>query len=157
MNILWCIIVLILIAGCVQGFKRGLVEGVIRIISWIFGILVLVVLAKGIASFIKGSLFNVTIAITLLVVIRMIYRLIKLLTDSCKMVRKIPIIHWLDKITGIIIGLAESVFYIWVVFAIIGYFDFLNLDGWMLEQVQRSTLLTFLYQTNYLIQFMRMI
>ena len=73
------------------------------------------------------------------------------------MVRKIPIIHWLDKITGIIIGLAESVFYIWVVFAIIGYFDFLNLDGWMLEQVQRSTLLTFLYRTNYLIQFMRMI
>lgn len=157
MNILWCIVVLILVAGCLQGFKRGLVEGIIRIISWIFGILVLVILAKGIASFIKGSLFNVSIAIVLLIVIRMIYKLIKLLTDSCKMVKEIPVIHWLDKIAGIIIGLAESVFYIWIVFLIIGYFDFLNLGGWMLQQVQKSTLLTFLYQTNYLIQFMRMI
>lgn len=157
MNILWCIVVLILVAGCLQGFKRGLVEGIIRIISWIFGILVLVILAKGIASFIKGSLFNVSIAIVLLIVIRMIYKLIKLLTDSCKMVKEIPVIHWLDKIAGIIIGLAESVFYIWIVLLIIGYFDFLNLGGWMLQQVQKSTLLTFLYQTNYLIQFMRMI
>ena len=157
MNILWCIIVLILIAGCLQGFKRGLVEGVIRIISWIFGILVLLVLAKGIASFIKGSLFNVTIAIVLLAVIRMIYKLIKLLTDSCKIVKQIPVIHWVDKIAGIIIGLAESVFYIWIVFLIIGYFDFLNLGGWMLQQIQKSALLTFLYQTNYLVQFMRMI
>lgn len=157
MNILWCIVVLILVAGCLQGFKRGLVEGIIRIISWIFGILVLVILAKGIAGFIKGSLFNVSIAIVLLIVIRMIYKLIKLLTDSCKMVKEIPVIHWLDKIAGIIIGLAESVFYIWIVFLIIGYFDFLNLGGWMLQQVQKSTLLTFLYQTNYLIQFMRMI
>lgn len=157
MNILWCIIVLILVAGCFQGFKRGLVEGIIRIISWIFGILVLVILAKGIASFIKGSLFNVSIAIVLLIVIQMIYKLIKLLTDSCKMVKKIPVIHWIDKIAGIIIGLAESVFYIWIVFLIIGYFDFLNLGGWMLQQVQKSTLLTLLYQTNYLIQFIRMI
>ena len=157
MNILWCIIVLILIAGCLQGFKRGLVEGVIRIISWIFGILVLLVLAKGIASFIKGSLFNVTIAIVLLAVIRMIYKLIKLLIDSCKIVKQIPVIHWIDKIAGIIIGLAESVFYIWIVFLIIGYFDFLNLGGWMLQQIQKSALLTFLYQTNYLVQFMRMI
>lgn len=81
-NIVWIIAVLLLAAGAVKGFRKGLVEGVVRITSYVIGIIVLIVLVKGIGSFIQGSILNVLMALILLVVIRLLHRIIKLLLDS---------------------------------------------------------------------------
>ena len=56
-NLLFVIVVLILAAGAVWGWKRGLLESVIRIISCILGILVIVVAAKGVGNFIASTAY----------------------------------------------------------------------------------------------------
>ena len=45
-NIVWIIAVLLLATGAVKGFRKGLVEGVVRITSYVIGIIVLIVLVK---------------------------------------------------------------------------------------------------------------
>ena len=40
-NIVWIIAVLLLATGAVKGFRKGLVEGVVRITSYVIGIIVL--------------------------------------------------------------------------------------------------------------------
>lgn len=156
-NILWIIVVFALICGGIKGFRQGLVEGAIRIVSCILGIAVLIVLAKGIGSFVQGSMINVLMALILLVAIRIIHRLLRLLLDSCKLVSRLPLVKWLDKFAGTILGMIETVCLIWICFILFGYFDFLNLNTWLQAQIYKSEFLTLLYQSNYIIKILRYI
>ena len=154
-NIVWIIAVLLLATGAVKGFRKGLVEGVVRITSYVIGIIVRIVLVKGIGSFIQGSILNVLMALILLVVIRLLHRIIKLLLDSCRLVSRLPVVKWLDRLGGTLLGIAQMVCLIWALFIMFGYFDILHLNGWILEMVNQSRLLSLLYHTNYIIRLMQ--
>lgn len=156
-NILFMIVILILAVGAVWGWKRGLLEGIIRIISCILGILVLVIAAKGIGSFMQGSYVNVLLAFILLLAISIIYKVVKFLIDTFKLVRAIPIGKLADKLAGMALGLVEAVFVIWLVFLIIGSFDIMGLKIWMMAQVDKSRFLTTIYYSNYLVELLRQI
>lgn len=150
-NILFVIVVLILTAGAVWGWKRGLLDSMIRIISCILGILVIIVMAKGIGNFIQKSYVQVIMALILLVLIQVIHKVMKFLTDTLKLVRAIPIGKLADKFAGTALGLAEAVFIIWLVFLLIGVFDVMDINAWITEQVGQSSFLTMLYYSNYLV------
>lgn len=155
MNILFIIVASILVIGAVRGWKRGLLESVIRIISCILGIFVLVVAAKGVGNFIQKSYVKVIMAVILLLAIRMIHRAVKFLTDTFRLVRAIPVGKLADKLAGAVLGLAEAVIVIWLMFLIIGIFDIMGLKVWMIEQVSESSFLTMLYYSNYLIELLK--
>ncbi|MDE6909386.1 MAG: CvpA family protein [Lachnospiraceae bacterium] len=155
MNILFIIVASILVIGAVWGWKRGLLESVIRIISCILGIFVLVVAAKGVGNFIQKSYVKVIMAVILLLAIRMIHRAVKFLTDTFRLVRAIPVGKLADKLAGAVLGLAEAVIVIWLMFLIIGIFDIMGLKVWMIEQVSESSFLTMLYYSNYLIELLK--
>lgn len=150
-NILWIIVIVFMIIGAVTGFKRGLAEGVMRLITSLLGIVVLVVLAKGIGNFIQGSYVNVLMALILLAVLRIFHRIGKLILDSCKLVSKLPVIHSLDKIAGMLLGLVEVVFFIWLIFIFVEIKNPFGIQDWVNTQVNESALLTILYRVNGLI------
>lgn len=150
-NILFIIVIAILGIGVIWGWKRGFLESVIRIISCILGIIVLIVVAKGIGSFMQKSYVQVVMAFALLAAIRLIHKIMRFLTDSFKLVRAIPIGKLADKFAGAALGLAESVLIVWLGFLLLGVFDTLGLNAWVLEQVEQSRFLTIMYHSNYLI------
>ncbi|MFG6369515.1 MAG: CvpA family protein [Lachnospiraceae bacterium] len=154
-NILFLIVVIAFGIGIMWGWKRGLLESVIRIVSCILGILVLVVMAKGIGNFLQKSYVKVIMALLLLLAIRMIYKLIRFLTDTFRLVRAIPVGRLVDKLAGAILGFIEAIFVVWLCFLLIGVFDVMNLNAWILQQVERSQLLTILYYSNYLIELLK--
>ncbi len=90
-NILFVIVNVILGIGTIWGWKRGLLEGLIRMVSCILGIMVLVIVVKGIGSFLQGSIMSVVIAILLLLVISVIHKLVKFIIDTFKLLRSIPV------------------------------------------------------------------
>ena len=98
---------------------------------------------------------NVLMALILLVVIRLLHRIIKLLLDSCRLVSRLPVVKWLDRLGGTLLGIAQMVCLIWALFIMFGYFDILHLNGWILEMVNQSRLLSLLYHTNYIIRLMQ--
>lgn len=156
-NILFIIVAVVMAVGAVWGWKRGLLEGLIRIISCILGILVLVVAAKGVGSFIQGSIMSVIIAIFLLIVIKLIHKLVKFLLDTFKLVRAIPIGKLADKLAGAVLGAIEAIFIIWLAFLLIGSFDLFGLNKWLLEQVAQSKFLTTIYYSNYLVALLQQV
>lgn len=156
-NILFIIAAAVMAVGAVWGWKRGLLEGLIRIISCILGILVLVVAAKGVGSFIQGSIMSVIIAIFLLIVIKLIHKLVKFLLDTFKLVRAIPIGKLVDKLAGAVLGAIEAIFIIWLAFLLIGSFDLFGLNQWLLEQVAQSKFLTTIYYSNYLVALLQQV
>lgn len=154
-NILFIIVVIAFGAGIIWGWKRGLLESVIRIVSCILGILVLVVVAKGVGSFLQKSYVKVIMALLLLLAIRMIYRLMRFLTDTFRLVRAIPVGKLADKLAGAVLGLIEAIFAVWLCFLLIGVFDVMNLNAWVLQQVEQSRFLAMLYESNYLIELLK--
>lgn len=152
MNLLFVIVVLALAAGVVWGWKRGLLESIIRIISCILGILVIVVVAKGIGNFIQKSYVQVVMAVILLILIRYIHKIVKFLTDTFQLVRAIPVGKLADKLAGAALGLVEAVFVLWLAFLVFGIFDVMKMNTWIIEQVEQSRFLTLLYYSNYLIE-----
>lgn len=154
-NVLLIIVVLILAVGTVWGWKRGLLESIIRIISYILGILVIVVIAKGIGSFMHKSYVQVIMALLLLVLIQVIHKVVKFLSDTFKLVRAIPVGKLVDKLAGAVLGLAEALFVVWLVFLLIGVFDVMDINAWVVDQVAKSHFLTVIYYSNYLIELLR--
>lgn len=150
-NILWIIVVVSLVIGAITGFKRGLVEGLMRLVTSLLGIVVLVILAKGIGNFLQGSYINVLMALILLAVLRIFHRVGKLILDSCKLVSKLPVIHSLDKLAGMVLGIIEVLVFIWLVFLFVGVMNPFGLYDLVMTQVKESILLSILYKTNGLI------
>lgn len=154
-NILWIVVVVSMLIGAIKGFKRGLVESVMRLLTSLLGIVVLVVLAKGIGNFLQKSYVNVLMALILLMILNIFHKIGKLILDSCKLVSRLPVIHSLDKIAGILIGLAEVVVFIWLVFIFVGVMNPLGIQDWIMEQVNESTFLTILYRSNGLVKLLK--
>lgn len=156
-NILLVAVVLTLMIGTVWGWKRGLLEGIIRIISCILGILVIIVIAKGIGSFLQKSYVQVIMAVILLIAIQLIHKVVKFLTDTFKLVHAIPIGKLADKLAGAVLGLVETVFIIWLFFLLTGVLDLPGLNAWVAEQVGKSPFLALLYYSNYLVELLRIV
>jgi uncharacterized membrane protein required for colicin V production len=156
-NILLIITIAVLIIGAAGGWKQGLIEGAIGIVSCILGILVFVVTAKGIGSFMQKSYINVIMALILLLVIRIIHRIVRFVLNTFKLVRAIPIGRFADKLAGIVLGIAESIVVIWILFFLIGSFNIMGLNSWLMSQISESSILSIIYNSNYLIMIMQSI
>ncbi len=154
-NILFIIVVIALAAGAINGFRNGILESLVRIISCILGILVLIILAKGIGGFIQGSFLSIVMAIILLVAIRIIHKVIKLILDSLKLVRALPAGKFVDKLAGALLGMLEVLLVIWIAFIIVGSFDIYGINTWVKGQVSQSRFLSLIYNTNYIVILLR--
>lgn len=154
-NIVFIISILICVSYSIEGFKKGLVRGMTKIISYILGIMVLGIMLKGIGNIVQKSWVNVLMALILLALVRIIHRILKLILDSCKLVSKLPVIKWFDKTAGIVLGFAQATCLIWLLFIIFGYFDFMNINQWILHQVEQSTFLKIIYHNNLIIRILQ--
>lgn len=154
-NILFAIVISILASGAVWGWKKGLIESVINIISCVLGIVVLVVTAKGVGSFIEKNYVKVVAAVSMLLAIRIVHRTVRFLAEAFRLVRKVPGGKTADKLTGAVFGLASSVFAIWLLFLLAGIFDVMGLNAWITAQVERNWFLRLLYYSNYLTELLR--
>ena len=147
-NILGIIVILAFVAGAIDGYKKGLVEGIIRIVSTVIGVGVLIILVNGIGNFMEKSYVKVGLALLLLIVVNVIHRVIKLILDSLKLVAKLPIVSWLNKMAGLLFGAAQMLFTVWVLLTLISILQIPEVDAWVYPQIESSRLLTWLYENN---------
>lgn len=157
MNILSIIVAAILIFFAVKGIKKGFIEGLGTIISYILAILVIYIIAKAIGNFAQKSYLNVLIALILLMAVRIFNRIIKLILDSLKIASKLPIVNWLNHLLGVLLGLFRGCLFIWILFIIIGYFKFAGMNDWLLNQVSQNVFITTIYKTNIFVQLLKLI
>ena len=147
-NILMVIVVAFILSGAITGFKRGLVESVMRLVTTVLGIIVLAVLIDGVENFLEKSYVKVAIALVLLLLLNIFHKIGKLILDSCKLVSKLPVVNSVDKIAGIVFGAVEVICVIWIIFLLINAMDPFGMREWMMNQITENTFLTMLYRKN---------
>lgn len=153
-NILTVIVLVYFIICGRNGYKKGLVRGMVRIITYLLGFAALYILLKGLSGIIQGNALHIIMALILLTALGLVRKLTKLILDSCKLVSMLPVIHWLDKLAGAVLGITEGVFVVWTLFAVLGYFNFFGMETLVMKQIETSRLLTILYHSNYVIYFL---
>lgn len=150
MNIMVLIVLLFTIFKIVDGYKKGMVKEIISFVSLVVMCVVVVLISAGLHSYMEKQVIGVIIAILLLAVLGIAHHLLGVVFFSAKVVSKLPIIHWADKLLGMVVGALEVVLILWTLYTFIMHFELGMLGNLVLEYTNQSKLLTMIYEFNML-------
>jgi uncharacterized membrane protein required for colicin V production len=119
MIIFYGIVVLFIVGKIIQGYKRGMVKEIISAISLIFLCCLVVLLGLGLQSYVKKEIAAILVVVILLGVLAIAHHLISLVLLPAKLLAKLPVIKWLDKLLGMVVGAVEVLLVLWVVDALV--------------------------------------
>ena len=88
------------------------------------------------------------IAIVLLALLGIVHHLLGVVFFSAKMISRLPVIHWVNKLLGAVFGALEVVLILQIVFVFIMYFGLGMVGQQILEYTRESVALTTIYQYN---------
>ena len=109
MNILSIIVLVFLLWKISQGYKRGMVKEIISFVSLILLCAVVVLIVNGLQSYMEKQYLGIAISVLLLCVLGIVHHLLGVVFFSAKMISKLPVVHWVDKVLGVVAGGLETV------------------------------------------------
>lgn len=154
-NVLFIFVLLFMLAGAVDGFKKGIIKGSIHLVTSILAITVLIVLIVGIGDTISGDFMGVVLAILLLIGISIVNKITKFIYDTLKIVKILPGAKTIDKICGIAFGVFEVVLVIWILYIMIDIYSLFGLSELFAGQIEENCLLSALYHNNAILGILR--
>ena len=149
-NLLQIILTVALLCMVMDGCKKGLVRSLISLISLLITCVVLFLLGNALSSYFDGKFFNLILTLLLLAAIGLVHHLLNVVFFSAKMITKLPIVHSLDKLLGIVAGILETVLIVWTIYAFNIFRDLGTLGQVIVDYTRDSKILTCLYENNYL-------
>lgn len=149
-NVLLIIVLAAMLFKIVDGYKKGMIKEIISLVSLAVLCTVVALIAGGISSYQDGKFFNVAAAFILLLVLGIVHHLLSLVFFSAKMVSKLPVIHFADKLLGVVFGVLEVVVLLWTVYTFVMMKDMGSIEEMILACTDESRILTWFYSHNYL-------
>ncbi len=149
-NILVIIVAIIMMCSIAEGYKKGMVREIISFVSLIIMCVVVALIGSALNSYFDGEIFNVIVMILLLCLVGIVRHLLGVVFFSAKVISKLPIVSWVDKLLGIVVGALETVLILWTIFIFIMMLNLGAIGQIILDYTQESQILSWLYQHNYL-------
>lgn len=149
-NILVLIIAVVLLCKIVDGYKKGMVREIISVISLISLCIVAVLIGNGVNSYLHGELMNAVFAVLLLVLLSIAHHFLNLLLFPAKLISKLPVVHFVDKLLGIAVGVLETILILWTVYTFIIIMDTGMIGIFIQDCTAENPVLTWLYEHNQL-------
>ena len=150
MNIMVLIVLFLLVIKIMDGYKKGMVKEIISFVSLIVMCIVVVLISAGLHSYMEKEVLGIVVAILLLAVLGIAHHLLQVVFFSAKLLSKLPVISWGNKVLGMVVGALEVVLLLWTLFTFIMYFGLGMLGQLIVEYTSQSQLLTWLYELNML-------
>lgn len=150
MNLLFVIVLIVMFFNIVSGYKKGMVREIISLISLIVMCVVVALIGNGLNSYFDGEIANVIIAVLLLCLIGIVHHLLGVVFFSAKVISKLPIVSWIDKLLGMLFGIVETILILWTIYAFIMMLDMGMIGQQILVYTRENQILTWLYENNYL-------
>ena len=148
MNILLIAVVVSLIWRIAADTRRGIVCSVFALINTVFAALVIGMLCVAVNAYHAENYLAIGISVVLIAVLSILYSIIKLVFFPAKVLSKLPIVKSVDKLLGVVIGLAETIVAFWIFCYIVMFVDLGSFNQMLLHKIAESKILTFLYEYN---------
>ena len=150
MNILAIIVLIVLLWKVAQGYKRGMVKEIISFVSLIVLCIVAALIVNGMQSYMEKQFVGVVIAVLLLCVVGIVHHLLGVVFFSAKLISKLPVIHWADKLLGVAAGALETVLLLWTVYLFVMKSGLGMIGQQILIYTAENPILSWLYRYNFL-------
>lgn len=150
MNILLIALAVILIWRVAAAMKKGIVRETLALITVVFVALVVGLVSMIFGAYHEKNYIGIIIMIIAVAALSVIYSIVKIVFFPAKVITKLPVISSMDKLLGVIIGVAETLIGFWALCYALMYIDFGPLNEQALMMIGESRILTFLYQYNVL-------
>lgn len=148
MNIMLVIMAVCVLLKIVDGYKKGMVKEIISLVTLtVIGIMV-VLISRGLHSYMEKEIVGVIIAVVLLALLGIVHHLLGVVLFSAKMIAKLPVVHWANKVLGAIFGAFEVILILQIVYVFIMYFGLGMIGQQILEYTRESIVLAKVYQYN---------
>ncbi len=134
----------------IDGYKKGMVKEIISLISMIVLSVVAALAAYGVSSYHDGKVFNVIVVGVLLILLIMAHHMLGLVFFSAKLIARLPVVHFVNKLFGLVFGVFEIVLLLWTVYAFVMMMDMGAIGQLILSYTEDSPVLLWIYRNNYL-------
>lgn len=145
------IVVVIFLIKIIDGFRKGMVKEICSVVSMFVLCALASLIVGGIRSYNTGKILNVIAAVILISLLSIAHHLIKLVLFSAKLISKLPVVHFVDKLLGAVFGALEVAIAIWFVYMLTAVLDLGNIGKLILTYTADSSLLSWMYNHNYLV------
>lgn len=149
-NILLAVVGIAVLFKMADGYKKGFVKEIISLVSLAVLSVVAALVAYGAGSYYDGKFFHVAVVVILLGLLGIAHHLLRVVLFSAKMVTKLPVLHFGDKLLGMVFGVFEVVMILWTVYAFVMMMETGALGQLILSYTEDSPILLWLYEHNYL-------
>lgn len=150
LNIMFIVAAIAVVVKMIDGYKKGMVREIISLVSMVVLCIVAALAAYGVSSYHDGKVFNVVVVVILLILVMTAHHILGLVFFSAKMFAKLPIVHSLDKMLGIVFGVFEIILILWTIYSFVMMMDMGAVGRSILNYTEGSAVLTWVYQHNYL-------
>lgn len=148
MNILLVVLAVLVIWRGWRGMKTGLVDELGKLLSLVISLFVLSVGILLYTSVKESDTKNIVLSIVILILTGLAAKLVNLVIKSLSAIAHLPVINILNGLLGILIGAAEVVVLLWIVYIVTANFDTGEFGRLMMEWTQQNELLTKVYEMN---------
>lgn len=121
------IIALIFIWRIIAGFRKGMVQEIISLIAMAVAGFCMILILGAVGSYLNKEIGQLIQFVIVLMVVCLVYRLVNILFTSLQLISKLPVIKGIDKLLGVVVGLAEA----GLIVGILIYF----IKSWGLSQI----------------------
>lgn len=157
MNIL---LVAVLVVGFFKvrsGFKRGMVKELIMMASLVIICIMVALISNALKSYDQGQTFNAILMILLLIVLGGVQFLLKPVFFSAKLVVQLPIVSWMDKALGMLVGLIETILMLWTLYFFVMIMDMGAINELISNWTAENVVLKWFFENNYLALFLQVV
>ena len=148
MNIMLILAVICVLFKIADGYKKGMVKEIVSLVTLIIMGIMIVLISKGLHSDMEKEVVGVIIAVVLMALLGVVHHLLNVVFFSAKMISKLPVIHWVNKVFGAVFGVLEVILVLQIVYVFIMYFGLGMIGQQILEYTRESVVLTKIYQYN---------
>lgn len=148
MNVMLIIVAICAVFKIADGYKKGMVKEIISLVTLIVMGIMVVLISNGLHSYMEKEIAGVIIAVILMALLGIVHHLLGVVLFSAKMISKLPVIHWVNKLLGAIFGVLEVVFILQIIYVFIMYFGLGMIGQQILEYTRESVILVNVYQYN---------
>lgn len=149
-NILLLIVLAFMVFKIWDGYNKGMVKEIISFISLIFLCFVVVLIGGWVSIYHDGKILNVIVAVVLMSLLSIVQHLINVAAFPAKLVTKLPVVHSVDKILGVAVGVLETLLILWTVYTFVMMMDLGVIGDFILRCAADNTVLRWLYEHNQL-------
>ena len=149
-NIPFIIVCIFLIWNVTKSVKRGIVRGICDVISITVASVVVLLIAFAARKYMDHERVLFVATVILLVLLILIYRIIDIFLTTLKIIAKLPVVSFVNKLMGIPFAIAETVILVWAVYCLILIMDAGAFEVWVMNCVRSNPVMSFLYANNYI-------